>query len=88
MPKGCLTKLCIECDWHVTPGGKLDCNYQNRLGLGKPTIQTFGGESEEEVAKRALKVAEEKAEKAKKALAELEKLKEKTGTQEKIGEVE
>lgn len=80
-PKGCLTKSCFSCDWHVVVGEKLDCNYQNRLGLGKPTVEAFGGENEEEVAERALKVAEERAKKAKETLKKLKKTKEEIGEQ-------
>lgn len=31
----CLEKNCRDCDWHVIRNDKLDCNYNNRLGLGQ-----------------------------------------------------
>jgi len=47
----CLVKLCRDCDWYVMRGGKLDCNYNDRLGLGKPDITKMlaTGEEEEKV---------------------------------------
>jgi len=34
----CFQMDCKDCDWHVIKGGKLGCNYNNRLGLGKPAL--------------------------------------------------
>lgn len=80
MPKGCLTKTCLNCEWSVIVSGKLDCNYLNRLGIGKPTIKAFSSkETEEEVAERQLKDAQERLKKAKDAMEGLKKLKKEAG---------
>ena len=34
----CLQDDCRKCRWSVDRGGKLDCNFNDRLGLGKPEI--------------------------------------------------
>jgi len=39
---------CKDCDWHVIKGGKLGCNYNNRLGLGKPALAEIVEEEVEE----------------------------------------
>jgi len=41
MPEHCLSTRCIDCESHAIVGGKLDCNYMNRLGLSQPTVKTF-----------------------------------------------
>lgn len=41
MPDFCLTMRCIDCESHAIVGGKLDCNYMNRLGLAQPTVKSF-----------------------------------------------
>lgn len=32
---------CIDCESHAIIGGKLDCNYMNRLGLAQPEVKDF-----------------------------------------------
>jgi len=44
----CLDKNCLDCRWHVIRGGKLDCNFKNRLGLGKAELDQYLGVEEEE----------------------------------------
>lgn len=34
----CVHMDCKDCHSHVIKGGKLGCNYNNRLGLGKPAL--------------------------------------------------
>ena len=34
----CLDKHCRDCDWHVTRNDKLDCNLNNRLGMGQMDV--------------------------------------------------
>ena len=34
----CLEKDCRDCDWHVIRNDRLDCNHNNRLGLGQIDI--------------------------------------------------
>ena len=41
MPEGCLDKRCLDCESHAIVGGKIDCNYMNRLGLAQPTVKSF-----------------------------------------------
>jgi hypothetical protein len=41
MPEGCLDKSCLGCESHAIVGGKIDCNYMNRLGLAQPTVKSF-----------------------------------------------
>lgn len=46
MPEHCLSMRCIDCESHAIVGGKLDCNYMNRLGLSQPTVKTFLDDAE------------------------------------------
>lgn len=39
-PEECLTKKCSECEWHVL-NPKLNCNLDDRLGIGKPKITSY-----------------------------------------------
>lgn len=48
MSSMCLVEECIDCRWHVMKGLKLDCNYQNRLGLGKSELETYLGTETDE----------------------------------------
>lgn len=41
MPDFCLKIRCFECESHAIVGGKLDCNYMNRLGLAQPAVRNF-----------------------------------------------
>jgi len=41
LPEHCVTTRCIDCESHAIIGGKLDCNYMNRLGLSQPTVESF-----------------------------------------------
>jgi len=80
VPDWCLSMLCIDCESHAVVGGKLDCNYMNRLGLSQPTVKTFleSAPTEETIdsqvtdLEKQLKAMEEKKK-------ELEELKEKYG---------
>ena len=41
----CLDKHCRDCGWHVLRGDKLDCNLNNRLGMGQMDVtQLLGGD--------------------------------------------
>ena len=44
----CFQRDCKDCDWHVIKGGKLNCNYGDRLGLGKPALAEIVEEEEVE----------------------------------------
>jgi len=34
----CLEIKCRDCEYSVVKGGRLMCNYRNRLGLGKSEL--------------------------------------------------
>ena len=51
MSSMCLVNDCIDCRWHVMRGDKLDCNFENRLRLGKPELDQYLGVEEEEEEK-------------------------------------
>ncbi len=40
----CLDISCRDCDWHVLKNDKIDCNYNNRLGMGQVDITTLLGD--------------------------------------------
>lgn len=44
----CLVNDCIDCNFHVMKGDKLDCNFGNRLRLGKPELDQYLETEEEE----------------------------------------
>lgn len=48
MSEKCLTIECVDCRWHVMKGNKLDCNFENRLGLGRPELEQYLETEEEE----------------------------------------
>lgn len=78
---------CIDCESHAIVGGKLDCNYMNRLGLGQSTVKTFmqdSGSPEKVDAK--LEDARKREKTLKDEIERLEKLKGKQGG-EKDGDV-
>lgn len=37
----CLVEDCRKCKWCIIKGDKLDCNYGDRLGLGKPELGKY-----------------------------------------------
>jgi len=77
MPDWCLTMLCIDCDSHAIVGGKLDCNYLNRLGLSQPTVKTFLPDvTDPEKLDAQIKSAEEEIKKMEEETERLKKLKE------------
>jgi len=77
VPEGCLTKPCRECEWHIVRGGRLDCNYLNRLGIKQPSMSSFmDKETDEEKLKKKIEEEERRLAEARKALEELKKLKE------------
>ena len=41
MSIGCLDKKCMDCEFAVMKGDRLECNYGNRLGLGKPELSDY-----------------------------------------------
>jgi hypothetical protein len=47
MPEQCKDKGCLECDSHAIVGGKLDCNYMNRLGIAQVSVKNFMAPKEE-----------------------------------------
>ena len=80
MPEWCLTMKCIECDSHAIVGGKLDCNYLNRLGLSQPTVKTFLPDvTDPEKLDAQIKSAEEEIKKMEEETERLKKLKETVG---------
>lgn len=48
MSTTCLVANCRDCAWHVVKGGKLDCNHEDRLGLGRPKLAQIIEEEIEE----------------------------------------
>ena len=48
MSSMCLVSNCVDCRWHVMRGDKLDCNFENRLRLGKPELDQYLEFEEEE----------------------------------------
>ena len=83
MPEDCLTKRCFECDSHAIVGGKLDCNYMNRLGLAQPTVKNFLSDlPQEKTAEdldKEMRQMEEQQQLVTERIAELKKKKEETG---------
>lgn len=76
MPEHCVTMACIECQWHVVVGGILRCNYMNRLGLSKPSMESFIDKTTDvEKAETMVKDAEKRAKEAKAQLEEIKKVK-------------
>lgn len=41
MPEWCVKIRCVECESHAIVNGKLDCNYENRLGLQTTSVKSF-----------------------------------------------
>ena len=81
MPEWCLTMKCIECDSHAIVGGKLDCNYLNRLGLSQPTVKTFLPDvTDPEKLDAQIKSAEDEIKKMEEETERLKKLKETVGS--------
>lgn len=84
MPDWCLSMRCIDCESHAIVGGKLDCNYMNRLGLSQPTVKTFIEDTESpEKLEARIRDAKERQMRLQEEMKELEKLKEEYGTEEK-----
>ena len=48
MESVCLNSECRNCEWHIIKSGKLDCNYNSRLGIGKPKLAEIVEEEVEE----------------------------------------
>lgn len=83
MPDWCLTMRCLDCESHAIVGGKLDCNYMNRLGLAQPTVKTFlqdipPEKTPEEIEKELMQM-EEQAKLIKEKVENLRKQKEGAG---------
>ena len=84
MPEWCLTMKCIDCDSHAIVGGKLDCNYLNRLGLSQPTVKTFLPDvTDPEKLDAQIKSAEDEIKKMEEETERLKKLKEGVGGEKK-----
>ena len=84
MPEHCVMIPCLECQWHVIVGGRVRCNYMNRLGLSKPTMESFTDKTTDiEKAEALVKDAEKRAEEAKAQFKELKKLQEGVGATKK-----
>lgn len=78
MPDWCTTTLCIDCESHAIVGGKLDCNYMNRLGLSQPTVKTFlESQPTEEKIDAQMQDLEEQIKKMEEDKKRLEELKQK-----------
>jgi len=68
------------CESHAIVGGKLDCNYMNRLGLSQPTVKTFLEiVASPDQLEAQIRDATERAKKAKEELEKLDELKKKIG---------
>jgi len=80
LPEWCLSMRCEQCESHAIVGGKLDCNYLNRLGLSQPTVKTFLETAvSPEKLEAQIKDAEERSRKAQEELKKLEELKKQYG---------
>ena len=78
MPEYCLNKECRECSFSMNQGGRLVCNWQNRLGIKKGDVSSFiGGESDEEKLKREAETKLEEAKGLERTLKKIEEIKEK-----------
>lgn len=76
MPEWCVSMRCIDCQSHAVVGGKIDCNYLNRLGLSQPTVKTFLDDSDSpEKVKAKLEDTKKRAEDLRLEIERLEKLK-------------
>jgi hypothetical protein len=79
---------CINCESHAVVGGKLDCNYMNRLGLSQPTVKTFLETAlSPEKLEAQIKDAEDKQRKAKEEIERLAELKKQLGGEKKDASV-
>ena len=68
---------CYDCDSHAIVGGKLDCNYLNRLGLSQPTVKTFlSNVTDPEKLDAQIKSAEDEIKRMAEETERLKKLKE------------
>jgi len=86
LPEWCLNMRCIDCESHAIVGGKLECNYMNRLGLSQPTVKTFIDDADSpEKIEAHIKAEEERARKAKEEIERLQKLKEMYGGKKDAG---
>jgi len=74
MPEGCIATECRECKYHVIVGGRLDCNWQNRLGLKGATVEQYTEPESEEVIKRKIEQKKKELEELKKSMEELKKV--------------
>ncbi len=52
MPEGCLGRICRACEWYIIRSKRLECNFENRLGISKSGLRAFLGLSEKEVYER------------------------------------
>ncbi len=48
MASDCVDIICRDCGGHVLKGGKISCNHEDRLGLGRSMLATV---VEEEIEK-------------------------------------
>lgn len=88
MPDWCNSMRCINCESHAVVGGKLDCNYMNRLGLSQPTVKTFLETAlSPEKLEAQIKDAEDKQRKAKEEIERLAELKKQLGGEKKDASV-
>jgi len=78
VPEWCVTMRCIDCSSHAIIGGKLDCNFMNRLGLAQPEVKDFIAETYQapEQIEAQLKDAEERIKKIKEEQERLKALQE------------
>lgn len=86
MPDWCLSMRCINCESHAIVGGKLDCNYMNRLGLSQPTVKTFLDDATETPEKLESQIAdgEKRIADLKEETERLKKLKEQFGDKKDV----
>ena len=76
IPEWCVSMRCIDCQSHAIIGGKIDCNYLNRLGLSQPTVKTFLDDAgAPEKVKAKLADAKKRSEDLRAEIERLEKIK-------------
>jgi len=75
MPEGCVATECRDCKFHVVISGRLDCNWQNRLGLKGSTVEQYAAIPDEEVARKRIEQKKKELEELEKSMEALKEIK-------------
>ena len=75
MPELCLETKCRECNYHIARGGRLLCNYGNRLGPSKEVDAYFEPAQPTKIETVTVREAAAEVEKLDGLLGEIDKVK-------------